>query len=72
MNSCYNRPPLEREYIAFDGYRGESRQVPRPVVVAHTMTTDCQYTKTTHDPRCSGCIHENKPDVDSAPAAPAA
>lgn len=57
---CYNRPPLNVAYFAFDGYESNRRTKPRTVLVNHTMSRDCQYAISTPDPRCSGCKHEAK------------
>lgn len=60
-NGCYDRPPFKREYVGFDGYHNaESRLWPKTVLVPHVATTDCQYTITTRDDRCAGCVHESK------------
>lgn len=64
-NSCYNRPPLEEFAEVQDGYLradvdGMQTRIPIVKIVPAPMTKDCQYTLTTPDPRCAGCIHEHK------------
>ena len=67
-NGCYDmpRPTAETSYLAqagwgptYDNGHGPWR-MPRYVEVKHVLSTECQYTKTTPDPRCAGCVHENK------------
>ena len=59
-NGCYNRPPFKRDYVAFDGYTDASRTQAQTIRITNVMSPDCQYTLTTTDPRCAGCIHESK------------
>lgn len=51
-NGCYNRPPLVQGYPVHEHFKR--------TYITHTMTTDCQYSKTTRDPRCAGCKHEQQ------------
>lgn len=68
---CQNRLPFNAHYTAQDGYvtleiSGEKVRLAKVVEVPHTMTTDCQYTKTNqHDPKCFGCCHRAVPAVDT-------
>lgn len=69
-NGCHNKPRPVASAVTHqaqagwsvtfrDGF-GTPQRVPVYVDVRHVMTTECQYTKTTPDPRCSGCVHELK------------
>lgn len=64
---CYNktRPTADTETFVPSGFRyhtGENRnefvRLTRLVKIKHVMSIDCQYTKTTRDIQCSGCIHQ--------------
>lgn len=65
-NGCYNRPPVtagQVTHVAQDGWTdirdgfGNPVRVPRYIDIKHANSTDCDYSRTTPDPRCSGCIH---------------
>lgn len=67
MNGCYNKPrPIAGAvtHWAQAGWREvhagwlNIERVPVWTPIKHVMTTDCQYTKTTPDPLCAGCVHE--------------
>lgn len=45
-NGCFDRKPLQPEYA--------SRQFGH--VIVNTATKDCQYSRTTRDERCDGCV----------------
>lgn len=52
---CYNRPPMSETY---KGLMGVGPQGAFKVVdIPNANTKDCQYNKTTTDPRCQGCSH---------------
>lgn len=75
LNGCHNLPrPVAGAitHFAQAGWTGvnwgESGKLTREQVVVpirHVMTTACQYTKTTPDPRCAGCVHEKRTRVRS-------
>ncbi len=46
-NGCYNRPPFKNVV--------EWKGKPFPF----TMSRDCQYSKTTDDVSCEGCVHKS-------------
>lgn len=60
---CYNRKPLVDEVLVRDGYfttvdegwSGFSRKAVW-VEITNPMSKDCQYSKTTLDSRCNGCM----------------
>jgi hypothetical protein len=57
---CYNRPPLEKSYIVFDGYVDKLRELVHTTPVEDRMTRDCQYSKDTVDEGCMGCIRNQR------------
>lgn len=68
LNGCHSKPrPTAQTLIAVqDGwiYVGAPgtpsfSRIPRIVLVAHAMTTACQYSKSTPDPACALCPHIN-------------
>lgn len=70
VNGCHNKPrPVSGAvtHFAQDGYGeaisegwGYFSRPARYVEIRHVMTTDCQYTLRTPDPRCAGCVHEKR------------
>lgn len=70
LNGCHNRPrpvagkplPVQDGYVygMFEYESGASDRIPRMVTVPFVMKPECQYTLTTPDPRCAGCVHEKK------------
>ncbi len=69
LNGCHNKPrpvagkPLQVQdgwhAGIFDYEDGTGDRIPRMVTVPFVLSSECQYTKTTPDPRCAGCVHEN-------------
>lgn len=69
-NGCYDlpRPAVGTPLTVQDGYHsgmfeyesGASDRLPRTITVPFVLTSACQYTLTTPDKRCAGCIHEHK------------
>lgn len=62
---CYNKPrpiPGAVTHLAPDGWSIDelSRASLDFKSIKHVMTTACQYTLTTPDKRCAGCVHEMK------------
>lgn len=62
---CHNkpRPTADTTYQAQDGwlrsvgFEGQPTRLPRIIQIRHTMSTECQYSKTTADAKCTGCDH---------------
>lgn len=66
LNGCHNKPrpvagaPLQVQdgWATFAAGGGRTVRVPHMVTVPFVMQPECQYTLTTPDPRCAGCVHE--------------
>lgn len=69
-NGCFNKPRPVAGAVTHlaqagwsetfrDGF-GAPHRTPILVDIKHVMTTECQYTLTTPDPACAGCVHEKK------------
>ena len=53
---CFNRAPFVRRYTGQKGYLGYALvRKPNWVSIPNVMSKECQYSKTTDDPRCAGC-----------------
>jgi len=66
-NGCFDKPrPVAGARLQVqDGWHEShlsNTRYPRMVTVPFVLSTDCQYTLTTPDPRCAGCVHERKGD----------
>jgi hypothetical protein len=71
MYGCYNkpRPTNKSTYVGQDGWlqiglqdgltRHQTR-LPKLINIPHAMTKDCQYSKTTVDAGCDGCVNKAK------------
>lgn len=69
-NPCHNkpRPAPGARFIVQDGWSstfydgaGNPHRTPRYVEIASPFEASrCDYTKLSRDPRCAGCVHENK------------
>lgn len=53
---CYNRPPISTHYKGLNGISPYGHF--NVVDIPNVNTKDCQYSKTTTDPRCAGCRHQ--------------
>lgn len=67
LNGCHNRPDKSPSYLGQDGYFpafsdgfGRIGRSPLYVEIEHVMTEDCQYSKHTDDPKCTGCRHNQR------------
>jgi hypothetical protein len=55
MYGCWNREPFKLANVLDRPFP------PGPLAIPHTMTRDCQYTKSAlgqEDPKCLGCKHK--------------
>ena len=64
-NGCYNRPPFVTGYTAPDGYStikidGTDHRLPTFKTVEMRNTTECQYSASTFDVKCVGCVHSRQ------------
>jgi hypothetical protein len=65
INGCMNRPDQDARsgYLAQDGWDyspdGGTRQ-PIMVWIPHTMSRECEYSKSTVDAACDGCVSKRE------------
>lgn len=62
MYGCYNRPPFKQSYEVQAGWVGQ--RTARMIEITYQMSNECQYTLTTPDPNCEGCIHAKRVEMD--------
>lgn len=65
--ACFNSRSRKPSYLAQDGWivvaatDSQVTRLPRMVEVPDVMSTDCDYSRRTPDPRCPGCCHYQGP-----------
>jgi hypothetical protein len=66
-NGCYDRAPLQNEvwvrtgWFGFHSFNdGTVLKQPKFTKIANPMTKDCQYSRTTADLRCDGCVWQQE------------
>jgi len=60
-HGCHNRQDKPGYYVMQRRYSSFGQFIMEPTFIKHTMTTECQWSKTHESERCDGCTRRSVP-----------